>query len=62
MTHSEATHKMLIMGIIASISFTVYVASLLFGEISTLNANMDTVLTKLGFIEGVVSRWESYPP
>ena len=62
MTHSEATHRMLILGIAASVSFTVYVASLLFGEIATLNTNMDTVLTKLGFIEGVLSKWETYPP
>jgi len=54
MTHSEATHKMLIMGIIASISFTVYVAGLLFTEVSAINANVDILIKDVNYIRGVL--------
>jgi len=54
MTHSEATHKMLIMGIIASISFTVYVAGLLFTEVAAINSNVDILIKDVGYIKGVL--------
>jgi len=54
MNHSEATHKLLIMGIIASISFTVYVSGLLFTEVSAINVNMDTLMKEVSYIKGLL--------
>jgi len=62
MSHSEATHRLLILGIAASVSFTIYVAGLLFGEVNALNQNVDKLLEDVGYIKGVISKWETYPP
>ena len=54
MTHSEATHKMLVLGVIASVSFTIYVSGLLFGEVSAINQNVDKLIADVGYIKGLL--------
>ena len=56
--NDKQSHNLLVMGIVASISFTVFVAGILFSDISQINANVDTLLTDVGYIRGVISTWD----
>lgn len=51
------------MGIMGSLSFTVFVAGILFNDISQINSNVDTLLTDVGYIRGVIDSWDNgnYP-
>jgi len=59
---SEKEHTWLMRGIMGSIGFTAFIAGWLwFGQVEIAN-DVDTILTDIGYIKGVISQWETYPP
>lgn len=49
-------------GIMGSIGFTAFIAGWLwFGQVEIAN-DVDTILTDIGYIKGVISQWPTYPP
>jgi len=50
----NGTHKLLLMGIVASVSFTVYIAGMLFGAVTGIQTDVKGLLEEIGYIKGVL--------
>ncbi len=61
MFDDNRAHKILFLMIAAGFSFTVFLTSILFNDISAINNDVDQILSDVGYIKGVISQWESYP-
>jgi len=48
-------HRLLLAGIAASLTFTVFVTGILFDSISAINTNIDTLLQDVGYIKGMLN-------
>jgi hypothetical protein len=63
MFNDDNSHRILLIGISASLSFTVFVAGIIFGELGHINDDVDVLLTDVGYIRGVIDSWdEGYIP
>lgn len=51
---TDQIHKLLVVGIVASVSFTVYIAGLLFGTLTELQGDVKGLLEDVGYIKGVL--------
>ena len=51
---NNGTHKLLLMGIIASVSFTVYISGILFGAVTGIESYVKALLQEVGYIKGVI--------
>lgn len=51
---TDQIHKLLVVGIVASVSFTVYIAGLLFGAVTGLQTDVKGLLEDVGYIKGVL--------
>lgn len=60
--NSEKEHTWLIRGISASIGLTLFLAGWLWFGLTEVSNDVDTILSDIGYIKGVISQWESYPP
>ena len=58
MFDDNKSHKILLLGIGASLSFTVFVAGWFGMSITELGNDVDKLLEDVGFIKGVLSQWE----
>ena len=63
MFNDYQSHRILLLGIAASLSFTVFVSGILFGQIEEVSNDVDTLLADVGYIRGVVDSWNktNYP-
>ena len=58
MFDDNKSHKILLLGIAASLSFTVFVASWFGASIAEVSNDVDKLLEDVGYIKGVLSQWE----
>jgi len=52
---NDASHKLLIMGIVASVSFTVYIAGILFGTMTGVQNDVKGMIEDIGYIKGMLA-------
>lgn len=50
----NGTHKLLLMGIVASVSFTVYISGILFGAVTGIENDVKVLIQDIGYIKGVI--------
>jgi len=50
----NGTHKLLLMGIVASVSFTVYIAGILMGAVTGIQTDIKGLIEDVGYIKGVL--------
>ena len=62
MFDDNAAHKILLSGIVASMSFTIFVAGWLFMMVGEVGNDVDQLLDDVGYIKGVISQWNPHPP
>lgn len=62
MFDDNVAHKILLIGIGASLSFTIFVSSIVFTQIESLADNVNSLVADVGYIKGVISNWSTYPP
>ncbi len=62
MFDDNKSHKILLLGIGASLSFTVFVAGWFGIGLSEVANDVDTLLEDVGYIKGVLSQWSSHQP
>lgn len=55
MFDDNTAHKILLIGIGASLSFTVFISTIIFGQIENLSNNVDTLLADVGYIKGHIT-------
>ena len=59
---SEKEHTWLMRAIAASVGLTVFLAGVIFAQIEGLNETTRIISEDIGFIKGVISQWQTYPP
>ena len=59
MFDDNKSHKILLLGIGASLSFTVFVASWFGAGIAEVSNDVDKLLEDVGYIKGVLSSWQA---
>lgn len=62
MFDGNQAHKILLSGIVASMSFTMFVAGWLFIGVGEVANDVDQLLEDVGYIKGVISQWNPHPP
>jgi len=50
----NGTHKLLLMGIVASVGFTVYIAGILFGTVNGIQTDVKSLIEEVGYIKGIL--------
>ncbi len=61
MFDDNRAHKILFAMIVAGFSFTILMTGFLRGDIIEINNDVDTILSDVGYIKGVISQWQEYP-
>jgi len=51
----NGTHKLLVMGIVASVGFTVYISGILFGAVTGIQTDVKSLIEEVGYIKGMIN-------
>ena len=53
-------HKILLIGIGASLSFTIFVTAILFQSVEVIHEDIKILISDVSFIKGSIEQWPTY--